>query len=246
MRTAVLSPAIQVVRASARMRTETSWLDSWHCFSYGRHYEPDNTHHGLLVVCNDDRLRGSTGFRDHTHQEMEIVTWIVEGELEHRDAGGGGHVLCPGLVRRLSAGRGLRHAEMNPAGWAPCRYLEMWLPPESGGLDPGVEIADVSGLLAGGDLVPVVSGAGHEGAVGLHQPGAVLWAGRIRPGAAAEVPDGPHVHLFVALGGGILDTGGLAGKGQLFEGDSVRLTAAGPLLFRAGSAGAELLAWQTA
>jgi len=245
MRTALLAPSIQVVRASARFRSETSWLDSWHCFSYGRHYEPANTHHGLLIACNDDRLRGSTGFGDHSHQEMEIVTWVVEGELEHRDASGG-HVLCPGVVRRLSAGRGVRHAEMNPAGWAPCRYIEMWVPPETAGLDPGMEIADVTGLLATGGLVPVVSGAGHDGALRLHQPGAVLWAGRLRPGEAAEVPDGPHVHLFVALGNGLLDTGGLAGKGQLFEGDSVRLTAAGSPIFSAGPAGAELLVWQTA
>ena len=245
MGTSTVAPSIQVVRASARLRTETSWLDSWHCFSYGRHYEPDNTHHGLLVVCNDDRLRGSTGFGDHAHREMEIITWMVEGELEHRDAAGA-HVLCPGLVRRLSAGQGIRHAEMNPAGWAPCRYVEMWVPPEAGGLDPGAEVADVSGLLAGGGLVPVASGVGHEGAVRIRQPGAVLWAGRLRPGEAAEVPDGPHVHLFLVLGDGVLDTGGLAGAGKLFEGDSVRLMVAGEPLFTAGPSGAELLVWQTA
>ena len=243
--TTVLAPAIRVVRAAARRRTETSWLDSCHCFNYGRHYEPDNTHHGLLVVCNDDRMRGSTGFREHAHQEMEIVTWMVEGELEHRDAAGA-HVLCPGLIRRLSAGWGIRHAEMNPAGWAPCRYIEMWVPPDTGGLDPGAEVADVSGLLAGGGLVPVASGLGHDQAVSLRQAGAVLWAGRLQAGEAAAVPDGPHVHLFVALGDGVLDTGGLAGAGTVYEGDSVRLVAAGSPVFTSGNAGAELLVWETA
>jgi hypothetical protein len=103
MQATTLDPRITVVRAGSRLRTETSWLDSRHCFSYGRRYEPDNTHHGLLLVCNDDRIQGSTGFAEHAHQEMEIVTWMVEGELEHRDcAGGGTHVLRPGLVRRLS------------------------------------------------------------------------------------------------------------------------------------------------
>jgi len=245
VQTAILAPSIRVVRASARLRTETSWLDSRHCFSYGRHYEPDNTHHGLLLVCNDDRMRGSTGFSDHTHQEMEIVTWMVEGELEHQDDLGT-HVLCPGLIRRLSAGRGIRHREMNPAGWAPCRYIEMWVPPEVGGLDPAAEVADVGGLLAGGGLVPVASGVGHEGAVALRQPGAVLWAGRLQPGEAAEIPDGPHVHLFVVIGDGLLDTGGLAGAGKLYEGDSVRLVAAGTPVFTAGPSGAELLVWETA
>jgi redox-sensitive bicupin YhaK (pirin superfamily) len=247
MRVTTLDPGIRVMRAETRPRTETSWLDSRHCFSYGRHYEPDNTHHGLLLVCNDDRLRGSTGFAEHAHQEMEIVTWLVEGELEHRDSGGGGaHALRPGVVRRLSAGRGVRHSEMNPAGWAPARYIEMWVPPDREGLEPGVELADVNLLLAGGGLVPVASGVGHEGAVHLHQSQAVLWAGRLAPGEAVMLPDAPHVHLFVVIGGGVLDTGGLAGSGPLEEGDSVRLTAAGSPVFTASSAEmAEVLVWET-
>lgn len=245
MRTAILDPGIRVVRAGDRLRTETSWLDSWHCFSYGRHYEPGNTHHGLLLVCNDDRVQGGTGFGEHAHQETEIVTWMVDGELEHRDGAGGAQVLRPGLIRRLSAGRGLRHTEMNAAGWAPARYIEMWIPPDTEELEPDVEVADVSGLLEGGGLVPVASGAGHEGAVGLHQARAVLWAGRLAPDGAVPVPDAPHVHLFVVLGGGVLDTGSLAGAGPLAEGDSVRLVAAGTPVFTADGGGAELLVWAT-
>jgi redox-sensitive bicupin YhaK (pirin superfamily) len=263
VRTAILAPSIRVVRAGARLRTETSWLDSRHCFSYGRHYEPDNTHHGLLVVCNDDRLRGSTGFGEHGHEAMEIVTWMVEGELEHRDRAGA-HILRPGMVRRLSAGWGLRHTEMNPAGWAPARYIEMWVPPDTSGLEPAADVADVTMALAGGGLVPVVSGAGHargpggvpltkaagaatECALSLRQSQAVLWAGRLAAGEQVALPDGPHVHLFVAVGGGVLDTGGLAGAGILAEGDSVRLVAAGAPVFTADAAtGAEILVWETA
>jgi redox-sensitive bicupin YhaK (pirin superfamily) len=246
MRVLTLDPGITVVRAGNRLRTETSWLDSWHCFSYGRHYEPDNTHHGLLLACNDDRLRGSTGFAEHAHQEMEIVTWMVEGELEHRDcAGGGTHVLRPGLVRRLSAGRGIRHSEMNPAGWAPARFIEMWVPPDRENLEPGVELADVNAALAEGGLVPVASGIGHAGAVTLHQEQAVLWAARLAPGEDVILPDAAHVHLFVVVGGGLLDTGGLAGTGRLEEGDSVRLTAAGSPIFTAGAEATEILVWET-
>jgi quercetin 2,3-dioxygenase len=246
MQATSLAPAITVLRAHSRLRTETSWLDSWHCFSYGRHYEPENTHHGLLVVCNDDLVRGSTGFGEHAHQDMEIVTWMVEGELEHRDcAGGAVHGLRPGLVQRISAGAGIRHSEMNPAGWAPARYIEMWVPPDREGLEPGVELADVNGLLAGGGIVPVASGLGHEGAVTLRQSQAVLWAGRLVPGESVMLPDAPHVHLFVALGGGLLDTGSLAGVGSVAQGDSVRLTAAGSPAFTAQSPeGAELLVWE--
>jgi redox-sensitive bicupin YhaK (pirin superfamily) len=243
MRVTTLDPGIRVVRAGSRQQTETSWLDSRHCFSYGRHYEPDNTHHGLLLVCNDDRVRGSTGFAEHAHQEMEIVTWMVEGELEHRDcAGGGTHVLRPGLVRRLSAGRGIRHSEMNSAGWAPTRYIEMWVPPDHEALEPGVELADVTDALAGGGLVPVASGIGHEAAVTLHQTKAVLWAARLAPDEAVILPDAPHAHLFVVLGGGILDTGGLAGAGPLESGDSVRLTAG--FTARSPEEATEILVWE--
>jgi quercetin 2,3-dioxygenase len=245
VRSAILAPAIKVVRAEARLRTETSWLDSWHCFSYGRHYEPDNTHHGLLVVCNDNRLLGSTGFGAHTHTEMEIVTWVVEGEIEHRDSTGAVHVLRPNVIGRLSAGIGIEHSEMNPAGWAPARAIEMWVPPDRERAVPSSQTADVGEALAGGGLVPVASGLGHEAAVSLNQRQAVLWAGRLAAGEAVLLPDAPHVHVFVACGGGVLDTGGLAGAGQLFEGDSVRLVAAGTPLFTAGRDGAELLVWET-
>jgi redox-sensitive bicupin YhaK (pirin superfamily) len=247
VRVATLDPGIRVVRAAARLRTETSWLDSWHCFSYGRHYEPDNTHHGLLLVSNDNSLRGSTGFGEHFHDEMEIVTWMVDGELEHRDSAGGAHVLRPGLVRRLSAGAGIRHSEMNSAGWAPARYIEMWVPPDRERLEPSVEVADVSEALAGGGLVPVASGTGHDGAVTLHQRQAVLWAGRLASDEAVMLPDAPHVHVFVVFGGGVLDTGGLAGAGPLAEGDSVRLVAAGsPVFTAAPTDAAEILVWETA
>jgi redox-sensitive bicupin YhaK (pirin superfamily) len=247
MQATTLAPAITVVRAKSRLRTETSWLDSWHCFSYGRHYEADNTHHGLLVVCNDDLVRGSTGFGEHTHQDMEIVTWMVQGELEHRDcAGGGTHVLRPGMVRRLSAGGGVRHSEMNPAGWVPARSVEMWVPPDQEGLDPSLQLADVNEALAEGGLVAVASGMGHPLAVTLHQAQAALWAGRLAPDESVILPDAPHVHLFVVLGGGVLDTGSLAGAGGLATGDSVRLTTAGSPTFKAGAPeGAEILVWQT-
>jgi len=246
VRSAILSPAIQVVRAGARLRTETSWLDSWHCFSFGRHYEPDNTHHGLLIASNDNTLRGSTGFSDHGHQEMEVVTWVVEGELEQRDSEGGVRLLRPGLLGRVSAGRGIRHREMNPASWAPCRYIEMWVPPDSGRPESSAEVVDVEEALTAGGLVPVASGAGHEFAAVLGQSQAVLWAARVLPGETVTIPDGAHVHLFLAVGAGILDTGGLAGAGNLAEGDSVRLVAAGWPLFTAGPDGAELLVWETA
>jgi hypothetical protein len=138
----------------------------------------------------------------------------------------------------------------------------MWVPPDTERLEPSCEVSDFSEALAAGGLVPVASGAGQprgsvplteaaaaakDSAVTLHQRQAVLWAGRLRPGESVILPDAPHVHLFVVLGGGVLDTGGLAGTGRLDEGDSVRLVAAGSPLFTAATAGAgaEILVWET-
>jgi redox-sensitive bicupin YhaK (pirin superfamily) len=234
-------PTVDVRRADERFHTKTDWLDSWHSFSFGGHYDPQNTHHGLLVVSNDDRVRAASGFGTHGHSDMEIVTWVLEGELEHRDSTGGNGIIYPGLAQRMSAGRGVQHSEMNPSATTDVHLVQMWVLPDSEGIEPGYEQRDVNDLLAGGDLVPVASGRGHDGAVSIHQRDAVLWAGRLAPSAEAMVPDAPHVHVFVAAGDGDLD-----GAGALHEGDAVRLTAAGERRFVASSSGAELLVWETA
>ncbi len=100
------TPQIDVRRAGSRFHTTIDWLDSWHSFSFGGHYDPDNTHHGLLLVSNDDVVRAGAGFGTHPHADMEIVTWVLEGELEHRDSIGTDGVIYPGLAQRMSAGTG--------------------------------------------------------------------------------------------------------------------------------------------
>src|SRR5260221_9162417 len=102
-------------RADTRFRTSLDWLDSRHSFSFGRHYDPANTHHGLLLVSNDDRVRPASGFGRHAHHDMEIVTWVLAGRLEHEDSEGNRSVLYPGLAQRMSAGTGIEHSEMNPS-----------------------------------------------------------------------------------------------------------------------------------
>ena len=106
---------IDVRRAATRAHTQTDWLDSRHSFSFGSHYDPANTHHGLLLVSNDDRVRAGTGFGTHGHQDMEIVTWVLSGRLEHDDSEGNHGELYPGLAQRMSAGTGIRHSEQNPS-----------------------------------------------------------------------------------------------------------------------------------
>src|SRR3981189_741130 len=107
------APTVDIRRADDRAKTRISWLDSKHSFSFGSHYEPDNTHHGLLLVNNDDIVEPGTGFDTHPHRDMEIVTWVLRGSLVHQDSIGHSGVIYPGLAQRMSAGRGILHSEKN-------------------------------------------------------------------------------------------------------------------------------------
>jgi redox-sensitive bicupin YhaK (pirin superfamily) len=172
---------------------------------------------------------------------MEIVTWVLSGRLEHKDSEGNHGILYPGLAQRMSAGSGIRHSEFNASADEPVHFLQMWVPPDTNGIEPGYEQLDLNEALNAGGLVPIASGQGHEGAIKVHQRDAVLWGGRLQPGEAVTIPVAPHVHLFVAVGDGSLDD-----AGQLATGDAVRLTDSGPLVFTAGAEGAELSVWATA
>ena len=230
-----------VHRAQDRFHTRIDWLDSWHSFSFGPHYDPNNTHHGLLLVSNDDRVKAGTGFGTHAHQDMEIVTWVLEGRLEHNDSEGNHGELYPGLAQRMSAGTGIRHSEQNPSAIEDVHFIQMWVPPDTKGIAPGYEQRDINAELAKGGLRPIASGQGHEGAIALHQRDAVLWGGRLQPGETVAVPEGPYAHVFVAIGSAELE-----GAGPLLEGDAARLADAGTPTLTAGSDGAEVLIWVTA
>ncbi|HEX5587638.1 MAG TPA: pirin family protein [Acidimicrobiia bacterium] len=231
---------IDVRRAADRFHTKTDWLDSWHSFSFGPHHDPANTHHGLLLVSNDDVVAAGRGFGTHPHRDMEIVTWVLRGELEHRDSTGTVGVIYPGLAQRMSAGSGITHSEMNASGTADVHLVQMWVLPDTDGIAPGYEQRDVNDALERGGLVPVASGQGHEGAITLHQRDAVLYAARLTSDETVAIPDAPHVHVFVAVGSVALD------DEALVAGDAVRLTDAGAPMLRAGAEGAELLVWATA
>ena len=231
---------VDIRRAETRAHTQIGWLDSWHSFSFGRHYDPANTHYGLLLVSNDDRVAPAKGFPPHFHRDMEIVTWVLAGRLEHRDSEGNHGDLYPGLAQRMSAGTGIEHSEMNPSPTEQVHFVQMWVPPDTEGISPGYEQRDVNRELDKGGLRPVASGQGHEAAISIHQSGAVLWGGRLQPDEAATVPDGAHVHLFVAAGDAELQD-----AGALAEGDAARLTSADSRTLTAGPAGAEVLVWVT-
>ena len=232
---------LTVQHAADRFLTDIGWLDSKHSFNFGGHYRPGDSGHGLLLVNNDDTVAPGGGFGTHAHRDMEIVTWVLSGNLEHRDSEGNHGVLYPGLAQRMSAGRGIRHSEMNASESEPVHFVQMWVLPDTAGVDPGYEQLDINDALAAGQLVPIASGKGHDGAVAIHQRDAVLWGGRLTAGTTVELPIDEHVHAFVALGDGVLDN-----DTPLATGDGVRITDAQSVQFTAGPQGAELLVWATA
>lgn len=231
---------IDIRRSKERFQTEIPWLESRHSFSFSHHYDPKNTHHGLLLVNNDDVVRPGAGFQTHPHQDMEIVTWVLDGELEHKDTLGNAGIIYPGLAQRMSAGRGIWHSEMNPSGDKEVHLVQMWVFPDTEAIDPSYEQLDINRELDRGGLVPIASGKGHQAAIQIRQKGAVLWGGRLKPGESVRIPDAPSLHLFVPKGAVTLE-----GAGRLEKGDAARLTAAGtPVLTADPVSGAEVLVWE--
>jgi redox-sensitive bicupin YhaK (pirin superfamily) len=247
-RSITLEPRVDVRRAADRFASRYSWLDSHHSFSFGPHRDPANTHHGLLLVNNDDVVDAGTGFDTHPHRDMEIVTWVLDGSLVHQDSTGHNGVIYPGLAQRMSAGRGILHSEKNDS-WRlqgdahqdPVHFVQMWVVPDENGIEPGYEQLEIDGDLLSGSLVPVASGMPeHDGnaAIRISNKYAALHAARLQPGQSVELPEAPFLHLFVPRGAVTLE-----GAGPLGTGDAVRFTATGGQRVTATEA-AEILVWE--
>jgi len=247
--TAPMQPTVDVRRHDDRFKTRLGWLDSRHSFSFSRHYDPGNTHHGLLLVNNDDIVTPGTGFETHPHQDMEIVTWVLQGSLVHQDSTGHSGLIYPGLAQRMSAGTGILHSEKNDSwrlqGGAqhtdPVHFIQMWVVPDENSISPGYEQVEIDDELLRGGLVPVASGMPrHDGAsaIRIKNKYAALYAARLRPGDAVELPEAPFLHLFIARGAVTLEGAGLLGAG-----DAVRFTATGGQRVTATEP-AEVLVWE--
>jgi len=233
-----MTGSIEVRRAAERAVTRAPWLTSRHSFSFNDYYDPDNTHHGLLLVNNDDVVAPAAGFDTHPHRDAEIVTWVLSGELSHRDSIGNSGVIRPGLAQRMSAGTGIQHSERNESSDEPVHFIQMWIMPDSPGRTPGYQQQEIGEALAGGGLIAVASGGDPDAAISIGNAGATLHAARLRPGDSVELPDAPYGHLFVALG-----TVDLEGTGELDAGDAVRTTDGGGQRLRAETP-AEILVWE--
>lgn len=230
---------VDIRRAADRAVTTTPWLQSRHSFAFGDHYEPDNTHFGLLMVNNDDIVAPRTGFDSHPHRDMEIVTWVLEGELTHQDSTGNHGVIYPGLAQRMSAGSGIVHSEKNGSATRPVHFVQMWVIPDQTGITPGYQQHDIGDRLDERALVPVASGVpGNDALLTLHNRAATLHCARLRGGDTVDLPAAPFLHVFVAHGDLTLED-----AGAVTTGDAARLTDTGGRRLTARQP-SEVLVWE--
>lgn len=192
---------IAVRKAEERGVARFGWLDSRHSFSFGHYYDPAHMGFRALRVINEDRVAPGAGFETHGHRDMEIISYVLDGALAHRDSLGSGSVIRPGDVQRMTAGTGIRHSEFNASKSEPVRFLQIWILPERQGLAPGYEQKTFPASEKRGRLRLVASRDGREGSVTLHQA-VDLYAALSEPGTALShrLAPGRHAWLQVARG----------------------------------------------
>jgi redox-sensitive bicupin YhaK (pirin superfamily) len=184
-----------------RFHTDAGWLDSRHTFSFGEHYDPRHMGFRALRVINEDRVAPGAGFPTHPHRDMEIVSYVLEGSLEHRDSMGTGSIIKPAEIQRMSAGTGVTHSEYNPSRSEGTHFLQIWIVPERRGLPPSYEQRRIPLEERPGRLTLIASRDGRDGSVTVHQD-AAIFAGRLRPGdkVTHELAPGRHAWVQVTRG----------------------------------------------
>jgi hypothetical protein len=226
---------LEIRRSAERGFFDHGWLKSFHTFSFADYYDAEWIGYGPLRVINDDRVAPGNGFGKHGHRDMEILTYILEGELAHRDSMGNGSVIRVGDVQRMSAGTGVTHSEFNPSATDEVHFLQIWLQPEALRLAPGYEQKHFSAAQKRGQLRLIAARDGAEGAVIIHQDARVyagLFDGAER--AELELPAGRRGWVQVARGSLAL------GETRLAAGDGARTAGPAHLTLREG-ADAEVL-----
>lgn len=198
------TPTVEVRRAATRGTTQIGWLDSAHSFSFGPYRDPQRVGYRSLRVINDDRIAPGSGFGEHGHDNMEIITWVLEGGLRHGDSLENSRALRPGEVQVMSAGSGIRHSEHNASATEPGHFLQVWIEPKSQGIAPRYDQKAIDSALRENRFAPIASGREAElqaGALPIHQDVAV-WVADVDAGASARYPldSGRYAYLHVAKG----------------------------------------------
>lgn len=205
--------------AEDRGHADHGWLDSHHTFSFADYHDPRFVGFRSLRVINDDRVAPAQGFGTHAHRDMEIISYVLEGALEHKDSMGTGSVIKPGDVQRMSAGSGVAHSEKNASESEPVHFLQIWIHPTARGIKPSYEQKHFSPDERQGRARVVASPDGREGSVTIHAD-AVIYASLLNEGQKAELPLGPNRHAWVHVASGRVRVNGK----ELKEGDGAALS----------------------
>lgn len=220
---------LKLRKSQERGHANHGWLNSYHTFSFASYHDPAHMHFRELRVINDDRVTPGSGFGTHPHQDMEIISYVVEGAIEHKDSMGNVHVLHQGEVQRMSAGTGVTHSEYNHSTEAPLRFLQIWILPDQKGIEPGYEQMKYTDRLRPDEPCLLVSPDGEQGSVRIHQD-IKLYTARVTEGGEMpfDIPAGRHawvqivngevevngVHMRAGDGLAVSDEPGLHFKGQ--------------------------------
>jgi redox-sensitive bicupin YhaK (pirin superfamily) len=221
---------MKIRKANERGHAEHGWLDSYHTFSFANYYDPEWMGYRSLRVINDDLVMPGMGFGTHPHRDMEIITYILSGSLEHKDSMGNGRVIQPGEVQYMSAGSGVRHSEANPSKDEAAHFLQIWIEPDRKGVSP--RYAEKSfATVKPGALHLVTSKTGRDDSIAIHQD-ADLWLGKFEAGNRITQKIAPGRHAWLHVAEGDVSVNGTALNGgdaaALNGGETVELNASKP------------------
>jgi quercetin 2,3-dioxygenase len=210
----------QIRRSNERGYADHGWLKSFHTFSFADYFDPEHVQVGPLRVINEDRVAAGQGFGTHGHRDMEIISYVLDGELAHKDSMGNGSTIRPGDVQRMSAGSGVRHSEFNPSSTRPVHFLQIWIQPNAQGIEPSYEEKRFSVQEKRGRLRMIASPDQTDGSVLLHQD-ARVYAGLFDADETATLNVEPGRTVYVHVARGTVNANGTV----LNAGDAVTLTA---------------------
>ncbi|MCG3175044.1 MAG: Quercetin 2,3-dioxygenase [Myxococcota bacterium] len=227
---------LKLIRSNDRGYADHGWLKTHHSFSFAGYYNPEAMGFRALRVINEDFVKEGRGFPTHPHRDMEIITYVLDGELEHRDSMGNGSIIHPGEVQRMTAGTGVTHSEYNPSREKPVHLLQIWILPEKEGLQPGYEQKHFPDAEKHGRFRVIASRNGQDGSVVIHQDARLL-AAKLDAGQETSFPLSKGRHAWVHVARGSIELNGH----KLGPGDAAAVTDEGLLNFRGAGASEVLL-----